>query len=368
MIPILVGAGLGLLAYWLLASPFRRGGEHMPDCSKEFLAFHDDKVRLSETIQEKLRNHRDANRERLIKGLNENKKAKPFGFLIQGSYDMETIIQHPKNDYDIDDGVIFKSEDLRGPQDGWLSPLQVRQMVCEAVQDSRFNKPPEVRTKCVRVHYEEGHHVDIPAYRQVTSILGRTYLELASAEWRESNPKSVTEWFDNQVKALSPDEDGTRQQMRRSVRLLKAFAKSRESWDMPSGFILSVLISEKYKPMSRRDDVSFHETIRGISSRLQGDLTVRHPIVEEQLTKTSEDPQMVELKSQLIKGLEGLQVLHDNDCTKKAALQAWGKFFNSDFFDKYIDDGEKGRGPTIFTTTGDQPKVPVRKEGGGRYG
>jgi hypothetical protein len=368
MIPIFLGAGLGLLAYWPFAWPFRRGGLHVVDCSRELLTFHDEKVQLPEQVQDKLRGHRNANRERVITGLKEKEKPNPMEFLIQGSYDMETIIQQPKNNYDIDDGVIFKAEDLCGPQGGRLSPLQVRQMVCEAVQDSKFNKQPEVRTNCVRVYYEEGHNVDIPAYRQVNSLLEGTSLELASSEWRESNPKAVTQWFDNQVKTQSPDENGNKQQMRRVVRLLKSFARSRESWNMPSGFILSVLVSEKYKSAVGRDDVSFYDTIRGINSRLQWDLTVRHPVADELLTKTSEDPQMIELKTQSTMALEWLKVLHDDGCTKKAALQAWGKVFNIDFFNRFIDEGGKGFGPTMFTVSGDQPRAPVKKEGGGRYG
>jgi hypothetical protein len=206
-------------------------------------------------------------------------------------------------------------------------------------------------------------------YREVTSAVRGTYLELASVEWRESNPKAVTEWFDALVKSQSPqDEDGTRQQMRRQVRLLKRFARSRESWNMPSGFILSVLMSERYHPVSERDDVSFYESVKGIHSRLQLGLTVHHPVADENLTKTNEDPQMVELKTQLRKALEWLQVLDDKDCTKKVALQAWKRVFNTDFFDNDIDDGEKGISPTSFTVSGDPPNAPVRKEGGGRYG
>ncbi|QOJ33824.1 MAG: hypothetical protein HRU82_02165 [Nitrospira sp.] len=339
----------------------------MPDCSHELLTFHDEKVRLSEAVQEKLRDHRNTNRERVSNGLKASHGLTPTSFLIQGSYDMETIIQQPKSDYDIDDGVIFSADDLHGSQGGQWTPLQVRQVVCQAVQDSRFKKEPEVRTNCVRVYYEEGHNVDIPVYRQMISILGATYLELASVEWRQSNPKAVTEWFDAQVQTHSPDEEGKKQQLRRQVRLLKAFAKSRESWNMPSGFILSVLASEKYHALAGREDVSFYETIRGIHARLEWDLTVRHPVVDEALTKTAEDASMVELRTQLKQALEWLAILHDRDCTKKAALQAWGKVFNTNFFNKFLDDEGKTQGPTILTTSGNQPQFPVKREGGERY-
>lgn len=341
----------------------------MIDCSWDLRLLHDEHVQLPEAVQEKLRGHRDANRDRVKKGLKDQKGIQPNRFVIQGSYDMETIIQHPKNDYDIDDGAVFKADDLHGPQGGMLTPLQVRQMVCEVVQDARFKRAPEVRTNCVRVYYEEGYNVDIPVYREVISLFGETSLELASVEWRKSDPKAVTEWFNNQVQSKSPEENGTRQQMRRQVRFLKAFATSRESWNMPSGFILSVLVSDKYQAHAGRDDVSFYETIRGIHSRLQWDMSVKHPIMDEYLTKTSEDPQMAELKTQLGQALEWLDILNDaNNCTKTAALKAWGKVFNTDFFEQRGNAGGKGSGPTAFTISGGQPSAPVRKEGGGRYG
>lgn len=336
----------------------------MLDCSKELHSFHNEKVRLSEKMQDKLREHREVNRERVKNGLKKKEKPKPVEFLIQGSYAMETIIQHPKNDYDIDDGVVFNREDLLAPKGGELSPLQVKQMVCEAVQDDRFKRPPEVRTNCVRVYYEEGHNVDIPAYRKGTN----SKLELAGVEWRESDARAVTEWFNQQVKNSSPDEDGEKRQMRRVVRLFKGFAKSRESWNMPSGLILSVLVNERYYPATGRDDKSFHDSIKNINLRLQGNLSVRHPVVGESLTIGDEDSQMIELRAQLEKALEWLQVLHDPACTKKAGLKAWGKVFNTDYFNRFITDDSKGSGPTIITVTGDQPKDPVKKEGGGRYG
>ena len=32
---------------------------------------------------------------------------------------------------------------------------------------ARFARDPEVKTSCVRIHYEEGYHVDMPVYRIV---------------------------------------------------------------------------------------------------------------------------------------------------------------------------------------------------------
>jgi hypothetical protein len=112
---------------------------------------------------------------------------------------MHTMVQDPDTDYDIDDGVYFRKEKLVGANGGEMSALAVRQMVCQALQDDRFNTPPKVLKNCVRVYYNEGFHVDVPAYRRIetkdpwTGKVTCTY-ELASSDWKGSDPREVTRW------------------------------------------------------------------------------------------------------------------------------------------------------------------------------
>src|SRR5688500_10182479 len=106
----------------------------MYDCSKMMAEFHDQRVRLPEKVQDALRKHRDANEDRAKSGLIGASNPSPLFFVIQGSYDMETIIQQPANDYDIDDGIVFDAEDLKGVRGGVMSALEARQMVCSALQ------------------------------------------------------------------------------------------------------------------------------------------------------------------------------------------------------------------------------------------
>lgn len=93
-------------------------------------------------------------------------------------------------------------------------------MVCEAMQDKTFKTPPKVLKNCVRVYYEEGHHVDMAIYRKYTSDSGAEIQELASSAWEESNPEAITKWFNKAVIDKSPDENNGKQ-LRRIVRLLK---------------------------------------------------------------------------------------------------------------------------------------------------
>ena len=61
-------------------------------------------------------------------------------FQSQGSYAHHTMVQHPEKDYDIDDGVYFWKDDLKGPRGGDKSASDAKEMVRKAVHDERFNK------------------------------------------------------------------------------------------------------------------------------------------------------------------------------------------------------------------------------------
>jgi len=90
----------------------------MYDCSKELLKFYDKHVKLSAEDQKKLADYRDTNIDRVKKGLKDSAKPSPIKFINQGSYAMDTIIQHPENDYDLDVGILFNKDDLVGPRGG----------------------------------------------------------------------------------------------------------------------------------------------------------------------------------------------------------------------------------------------------------
>ena len=64
-------------------------------------------------MREDLYRKREANRNRLKQNLPERVKIKDF--IAQGSMAIRTTIQEEGGDYDIDDGVSFYSESLKGP-------------------------------------------------------------------------------------------------------------------------------------------------------------------------------------------------------------------------------------------------------------
>jgi cyclic GMP-AMP synthase DncV-like protein len=349
----------------------------MFNCHKHLKAFHDDRVTLTNDEKQKMRDRRSANQKRLANGLEKAKGPKILRHVKQGSYAMHTMVQAEFDASDIDDGVVFAKADLVGPKGGEYTPLDAKNMVRDALDDGSFKTPPEVHTNCVRVFYDDGFTVDIPVYRAVGEEPNITY-ELASTTWKVADPEGVTNWFNTQVVDKSPDTTNGRQ-MRRVVKLLKGWTKSRKSWNLPSGFILSKLTDEVYYKdlaLLDRDDQALLQVMEAILRRLQGSLVVRHPVVPgETITKSDKDANMVELRDRLGDAVKTLAVLRRSDCTELDALKALCDLFDTDYFDariaELVEEGKKAGGkggggaPVVAVTA---PTLPVVKKGGeGRY-
>lgn len=355
----------------------------MFDCHKEITSFHDDHVRLTDAQDAQLRDHREANRNRLIAGLKRLGHPKHKSFIKQGSYEMGTVNQHPDNDYDIDDGVTFLKDDL--VKSGLaMTPLQVREMVRDAVRDPSFNRAPEVRPNCVRVFYAGGYHIDIPVYRIEDPAVPDVF-ELAGGDsWHKAAPKEVTAWFQDQNEAKSPNQlNGG--QFRRSVSLFKFYTRSRKAWRLPSGLIMSKLTDECFAKSNGRDDEALVNLMKATHTRLQGSLTVHHPVLSEEITKGAMDPKMVDLRDRLDETTENLDVLFDPKCTRLQALQAWQLVYNHQYWSDKIEEerenekkheeerlkeSTKTRAVAAATILqrGLPPAEPIHKGGGNGFG
>lgn len=355
----------------------------MMDCAKEMLGFHDDEVTLPEPERRDMRERRNANRNRLKRGLKKEGNPGPQEFVTQGSYAMRTMVQRTEKDYDIDDGVYFAKEVLTGPNGGEMSALEARKMVCNALDDGSFKTPPEVRLNCVRVYYDTGYHVDIPVYRCVvtTNMFGQqtAYCELASSVWKRSDARDVTQWFDEENRRQSPDTTNGRQ-LRRVTRLLKRFAKSRPSWEKPilSGFGITKLVTECYYADAAREDTAVYYTMHAMRDRLNRDLVVLHPVTPNDTITTGDDDAKARfLREKLSDALGWLDVLFAPDCTREDALKAWDKVFSTTYFSDQVDLTESqtaATNPAVLTAgllknlgKSATAQAAVRKEGGGRY-
>ena len=310
----------------------------MYNYSKDVLGFHNDKVTLPEKERGEMRERRNTNQVRIKNGLKNSGKPSPLDFCSQGSYAMRTMTQHPEKDYDIDDGVYFKKDDLKNEDGTEMTAFEAKQMIRDAVDNGSFKTAPEVCENCVRVYYDAGYHVDIPVYRQIIEKdiweNEEVYYELASTDWTRSDARNVTAWFNNENQTQSPDETNGRQ-LRRNVRSIKKFAISRPEWKgkIGSGFLITKLVTEKYQSSLYREDESLYYTMKAIRDRLEYDLVVNHPVTPNcTITQGNNDSKAKFLKDKLSEAIDSLQVLFEADCTAEKAAIAWDEVFNTTYF------------------------------------
>ena len=347
----------------------------MFNCAKDVRAYHDQNINLPRAEQDQMRDRRNANRNRLRKGLAKADKPAPLEFVKQGSYAMKTMIRDPDNDYDIDDGVYFRTEDLVGDRGAEMTSLQARRMVRDAVDDGKFKLAPEVRSNCVRVLYKPGYHVDLPVYRRVVTpgFFGDLiHYELAAGSgWKRSDARDVSKWYENE-RASSADG----QQLRRINRSLKKYARSRQSWraGILSGFGISVLVAERFRNHDR-EDCALYNTMIAIRDRLVWDLQVAHPVTPgDYITNGVDDARARSFRDKLAGAIEALQPLFSADCTRAQALKCWDKVFATTFFSERLEDEKRasmtapaiiGSGALLSSTSA--AAAAVSRVGGGRH-
>ena len=313
----------------------------MKDCSSDILKYHDDEVTLSPKARENLRANRNANRDRLKRGLETNKKPKPDEFIIQGSYAMKTMTQHAKNDYDIDDGAAFAEEKLKAENGTPFTPQQAKEMVRGAlVEGGGLSEDPIVKKNCVRVKYAAGHHVDIPVYR-VKGTGATATKELAGEEWRDSNPTEITDWF-QQVESDTHKSGEAEPQLRRIVRLVKRYSRRNLEAKSPTGLILTVLTVEQHKIYDAREDRALREVLRKIRDRLLSDKAVRNPVNQSEILTRDNDAEKINaLIDQTSVSLKILDTLDKPNCRRSEALKAWKDVLKTDYFDNEIKKAEE---------------------------
>jgi Cyclic GMP-AMP synthase DncV-like, nucleotidyltransferase domain len=337
----------------------------MYDMHKELNEFYDEHVRLKED-REKLASYRDTNLDRLKAGLEKLSYPSRFESINQGSYAMHTINKHPHNDYDIDVAIIFADGDL--PSGSGDARKRIEEAMIEGGGD--FSTLPEAKTNAVRVSYAAGHHVDLAVYRRCQDILGIPVIEHAGPEWAPRDPSDITDWFISSVQRKSPAKDfGATvedKQLRRVVRWLKMFSKSRSSWNMPGGLILSALAVECYVLDNNRDDVSLYETMGSIRNRLRWNKEVMNPLDPAQsLTSRQKDQTRVtNLQENLDFVLGKLDVLLQQDCDCEQALKAWDWVFQHTFWKNKLGESLKealASGTLGVTVTGRLVSTDIKK-------
>lgn len=333
----------------------------MYNYSERIEAFRDQKVRLSADFTEKLLAHRKANRDRLIKRLPNFINGVTIGessFRPQGSFAMLTVIQtrFTYEEYDIDDGLVLWRHQLVDESGVELTALQVKEKVRDALKDKRFNRQPEIHSNCVRVFYaeedEERHHVDFPVYRKYFDADGNKVRELAGENgWVASDPTQVNTWFHSLIEDRNQSISGWGTQTRHLVQLLKRFCRSRQTWDLPNGMKLTMLVAECQPPYDSRVDVAFRELVRNIKNRLSLNKVIRnlaHPDKPE-ITRTQNDQNVADLQSRLMEALDQLAALDEEAAnTPDSAREVWDWIFKSDGFFKDFDSKQEEKRKSLL--------------------
>jgi hypothetical protein len=193
--------------------------------------------------------------------------------------------------------------------------------------------------------------------------------ELASKDaWEISDARSVTKWFVDAVSDLNGEDGDDGFQMRRVVRMTKAFARSREDWKerTTSGITLSKLVVDEFHPSEDRDDIALLETWKAINKRLQLSTEVAHPINPTPLASAG-NKKVEFYQKKLSDALKSLDVLEDDECTRNEARAAWDGVFNTNFISKLPDPSEPEGGKKSFFVAAER-RSDKRDDGNGRYG
>jgi hypothetical protein len=345
----------------------------------ELMAFYEAHVRLGKVRSDELATFRDNSLTRLNTGLDklgEKEKrtyAYPDDFKNQGGYAMKTLNQARGNDYDIDVGLLFYAEDLPS------SPKGARERIRDAFKETggQFKEDPQARKNAVTIWYSTGQHLDFAIYRYVDDGYGNEIIEHASGDaWIRRDPDSMKKWFDKRVTDRSPKAaNGATvkdEQLRRIVRHVKYFARSRAGWRMPGGMILTALVDECYVANAHYDDEALARTLYAIQNRLAANVIVRSPIDGSNLTEAEKrQTEIANFAAELTTLVNGLGVLWREDCTRAQARNAWRQLFNHDYWNAPNDTtaksllGAASAAPTGGFSFPDHERAPSRPQGFG---
>ena len=192
------------------------------------------------------------------------------------------------------------------------------------------------------MYYQAGYHVDLPVYRRLvtSTIFGdEIHYELAaSSGWKRSDARDVSKWYED---ARAKSADG--QQLRRINRILKKFARSRQSWSgrILSGFGISILVVECFRHHDR-EDRALYDTMLAIRDRLDWNLQIAHPVTTgDYITSGDDDARARCFRDKLTDAIDALQPLFDSDCTRERALKCWDKVFDTTFFRERLEDEKR---------------------------
>lgn len=304
----------------------------MANCDNLFKEFNE-RIKLSSSKKESLRVSRDSLREKIRTKFEDKDYA--VRFCWQGSFAMNTIITPKDNDYDIDDGIYILTDSE--PEENIAT---LHRWIVEAAEDHTSQSPTD-KNPCVRVHFADGHHVDLVLYHMKDSD---EHPRLAHKRdgWIVSDPREFTDWFNAQC-----DEKG---QLKRIIRYYKAWADHLRG-NMPSGLELTILATNN-KALSDRDDVAFLDTMNSIQDSLQISFQCYRPTTPREdlsadYSETRKDYFLARLSSFVQSGEQALEEANQKDACPKWKRH-FGPRFPCDLAEDRLDDAAVYESPAFI--------------------
>lgn len=303
----------------------------MANCDNLFKEF-DKRIKLSESKKKSLRISRDSLREKTREKFKE--KDYIVKFYGQGSFTMNTIISPKDGNFDIDDGIYIQSESQ--PEET-ISTLH--RWIVEAAE-SHTNQKPTDKNSCVRVHFSDGHHIDLVLY--YFDGINHPHLAHKRDGWIISDPKEFMEWFGQKC-----DKEG---QLKRIVRYFKAWADELKG-ELPSGLIFTILAAQNIT-YSERDDTSFFYTMQRINEILKSSFTCYRPTTphEDLLTDYSESRReyiLDRLDTFITSGGQAIEEISQKDACPKWRRH-FGERFPCELAEDILDDVKVHQAPAFI--------------------
>ena len=255
----------------------------------EFITFYNDEVKYdgNNEIREKKKKLKDDFKStfptKFKEKYEEDIKVEEIRFIDQGSYSINTTINHTDTAFDIDVATIIDLD-----KNKYDDVLEIKELVREALKNT--NREPEIKEPCVTVKYtkvgEEKYHIDFPIYAKCGDKLylarGKDPNKEEEIKWEIADPEGLSEYFKKdhlQIEGLNLDDEEKKQrkQKRRIIRYIKwwkaeKYGTSRRDHSIPPSIALTILACENFESVKidgeYNDLNALYKTVKNITSEL----------------------------------------------------------------------------------------------------
>lgn len=315
----------------------------MADNQKQFEGFLENIQLIGNGLSD-LRTSRDANRDRIKKYWKDDLKRAVPAFEEQGSFEMGTVIKPLEGDYDLDDGMYLKC--VGDDPKKWESTATVQGWICSAVKGATKGDPQK-RKRCVRIPYQGGYHIDVPAYGIDSSNKTRVYeKDKNPTAFDESNPVALVEWFNERKKSHAD--------LRDLVRFFKAWRDNKKgSLSKIKSIAMTILIAEKIQSNDRYD-FAVVDTARRCAAHIRNGGTVTKPVTPfDDLSAAWTDTDRTSIADAFDALADRGKDAIDSDTVREGAL-IWQKQYGSRF---PVPEEDKEKALTSALITKKEPVV-----------